>query len=340
MKAKPFQINALIPQIQNGFKGALIFGPDFGIVQELSEKTAKIITPNLQDEFAVIKITPSKIKEIPTILIDEGNAPSFLGGRKLIWLKDADNATLPAIEDYFDQIKTDSFLLITAGNLTKNSALRQFCETHSDILSVVCYTEEAKDVAAFIREVLAEKGIQVNADALSLLVERLSENRMATRRELDKLICFLGSKKVVDLKDVFEIITDTQNASIDVFCHAVATGDMKKAEKEYHLMLENGENPVGIIRVLFNYFNRLLECADTMEKEGIAAAVKKIMKPAQFRLEASFQKQILIWKKSFVLKVLDLLLEGERQVKSTGLPAELILNRIIIQITNVARKNK
>lgn len=340
MKAKPYQINALLPQIQKGFKGALVFGPDFGIIQEVSEKIAKIITPKLKDEFTAIKLTPAKLKEIPTFLIDEGNAPSFLGGRKLIWLKEADNPTLPAIEDYFNQIKTDSFLLITAGNLTKNSALRQFCETHSDILSVVCYTEEAKDVAAFIREVLAEKGIQVNPDALPLLVERLSENRMATRRELDKLICFLGDKKVIDLKDVFEIITDTQNASVDVFCHAVATGDMKKAEKEYHLMLENGENPVGIIRVLFNYFNKLLDASDSMEQEGMAVAVKKIMKPAQFRLEASFQKQILIWKKSFVLKVLNLLLDGERQVKSTGLPAELILNRIIIQITNVARKNK
>ena len=340
MKAKPFQINALTPQIQKSFKGACVFGPDFGIVQEVSEKIAKIISPNLKDEFTVIKVSPSKLKEIPTILIDEGNAPSFLGGRKLIWVKDADNTTLPAIENYFNQIKTDSFLLITAGNLTKNSALRQFCETHTDILSIVCYTEEAKDVGAFIREVLAEKGIQVNPDALPLLIERLSENRMATRRELDKLICFLGSKKVVDLKDVFEIITDTQNASFDVFCHAVATGDMKKSDKEYHLMLENGENPVGIIRVLFNYFNRLLECADTMEKEGLAPAVKKIMKPAQFRIESSSQKQILIWKKTFVLIVLDLLLEGERQVKSTGLPAELVLNRIIIQITNVARKNK
>ena len=69
-------------------------------------------------------------------------------------------------------------------------------------------------------------------------------------------------------------------------------------------------------------------------------AVKKIMKPAQFRLESSFQQQIRIWKKSFILKVLNLLLDGEKQVKSTGLPAELILSRIVIQITNVARKNK
>ena len=195
MKAKPFQINALIPQIQKGFKGAFFFGPDFGIVQELSEKTAKMIAPNLKDEFSVIKITQAKLKEVPTILIDEGNAPSFLGGRKLIWIKDADNNILPAIESYFEQIKTDSFLLISAGNLTKNSALRSFCENHSDILSIACYNDDAKDVGAFIREVLAEYKIQIEPSALPLLVERLSENRMATRRELDKLVCYLGSKK-------------------------------------------------------------------------------------------------------------------------------------------------
>ena len=40
MKAKPFQINALVPQIKNNFKGALIFGPDLGVVQEISEKTS------------------------------------------------------------------------------------------------------------------------------------------------------------------------------------------------------------------------------------------------------------------------------------------------------------
>ena len=41
------------------------------------------------------------------------------------------------------------------------------------------------------------------------------------------------------------------NASTDIFCCAVATGDRDVAEKEYHLMLENGENPVSIIRILY-----------------------------------------------------------------------------------------
>lgn len=340
MKAKPFQVNALIPQIQKEFQGALVFGPDIGIVQELSEKIAGLIVPDLKDDFCVCKITNSKIKEIPTILLDEGNATALLGGRKLIWLKEADHTSVDYIESYFENIKTDAFLLISAGNLTKSAALRLFCETHPKILTIACYQEEAKDVVAFIREVLSAKGIQVHPDAMPMMVERLSENRLATRRELDKLICYLGDKKTVNVSDVQAIITDTQNSSVDTFCCAVATGQRKVAEKEYHLMIENGENPVSIIRILYLYFNKLLDASETFETAGMAAAVKKIMKPAQFRLESSFQKQIQIWKKSFIFKVLSLLIDAERQAKSTGLPAELILDRVILQISGVAQRYK
>ena len=103
-------------------------------------------------------------------------------------------------------------------------------------------------------------------------------------------------------------------------------------------MLENGENPVSIIRILYLYFNKLLDAAEAFTTGGMAAALKKIMKPAQFRLESVFQKQIQIWKKSNILKVLNLLIEAEKQAKTTGLPAELLLDRVVMQITGAAKR--
>ena len=340
MKAKPYQVTSLISQIQNGFKGALIFGPDFGVVQEVSEKVAQYIVPDLKDEFRISKITHSKIKEINSILLDEGNAPALFGGRKLVWLKDGDNTVSDAVQTYFEQIKSDSFLLITAGNLTKNSILRNFCESDADILAVACYADNARDVAGFIRETLNEAHIQVTMPALSMLVERLGENRAVTKKELEKLVTYLGDKTVVDVDDVREIITDTQNSSLDLFCHAVATGDHEGVDKSYRLLLENGENPVSIVRILFNYFNKLLYAAEDMEQGNAETALKKIMKPAQFGLKTSFEKQLKIWKKSFILKVLNLLLDTEKQIKSTGMPTEVILGRILLQITGVANRYK
>ncbi|MBR6411576.1 MAG: DNA polymerase III subunit delta [Alphaproteobacteria bacterium] len=338
MKAKPYQVTSLVPQIQNGFKGALIFGPDFGVVQEISEKIASFIVPDISDAFGVIKITPQKIKEIPSILLDEGNAGGLFGGRKILWLKNADNAILNAVEDYLDHIQNNTFLLITADNLTKNSALRVFCESHPNILCVACYADSERDVAEYIRETLSGQGIRISNAAMPMLMDRLGENRISTKKELEKLITYLGDKKTVEEADVMAVVTDTQNSSVDLFCSAVAMGNQKMAEKEYQLMLANGENPVGIIRILYLYFNKLLDAVATAETQGIDAGIKKIMKPAQFRMEAGFRKQLTIWKKSFVLKVLDLLLETEKQAKSTGFPIEIILGRIIIQITHVAQR--
>lgn len=340
MKAKPIQTDALASQIKSDFCGALIFGPEFGLVSELGDKIARMIVPDIKDDFCVIKLTPQKIKEIPTILLDEGNAVSLMGGRKLIWIRDADQSVFEAVQTYFDHIKTNTFLLMTAGNLTKSSALRAFCENHPSVLTIACYVEDEKDVAAFIRETLSEKQIQVSSAALPVLVERLSENRLTSKRELEKLITYLGNKKTVELSDVFDIITDTQNSSLDRFCFAVALGQQEVAQKEYHLMIGNGENPVGIIRILYNYFNKLFDVSDLVAAGSFDEALKKVLKPAQFRLKGAMQQQLKMWKKSHIFQVLNLLLEAERQCKSTGQPAELVLDRVILKVTSAAKRLK
>ncbi len=340
MKAKEHQVSALIPQIKSGFKAALVFGPEQGMVQEVSEKIAGIIVENMKDDFCVVKLTPSKIKEIPSILTDEGNAVSLLGGRKLIWLKEADNTILEAVVDYVEQIKTDSFLLISAGNLTKSSGLRNWGENHEAVLSVVCYAEADKEVQAFIRGYLFEKQKTISRPALVLMSEKLGENRLLTRQELDKLITYLGDKKTVDEADVDAVITDTAGASADALCCAVATGQLTQAQREYTLMIENGETEVAIIRILYNYFNKLLDAACVVEQNGIEAGVAKMLRPAQYRMTDSVRLQLRLLKKPFIVKVLKNLIQTEKEAKTTGFPIGIALNRVVLQITNAVRRIK
>ena len=92
MKAKPFQINALVSQIQKKYQGALIYGPEQSLIQEISEKIANLIVSDIHDTFCSVKVSLAKIKEIPSILLDEGNVPTLMGGRKLIWIKEADGS--------------------------------------------------------------------------------------------------------------------------------------------------------------------------------------------------------------------------------------------------------
>ena len=333
MKAKPFQINALIPQIQKNYQGALIYGPEQSIIQEVSEKISNLIVSDIHDTFCSIKISPAKIKEIPSILLDEGNVSTLMGGRKLIWVKEADGTIFASVESYFNQIKTDSFLLISAGNLNKNSDLRIFCENHPNILAVACYKETQQNIIDFIQNILAEYRIKIPSSVMPVLIERLGDNRLIIRKEIEKLSVYMEQNKDITVSDIYRLITDTTDSSVEQFCIDVAGGQLKKVSKEYKILLENGENPVSIVRSLYGYFNRLLDLVSLSEQMDTSTALSKVLKPSQFRLKDCLVVQTRYWSKDTLLKVLDKLVETEQQLKTTGMPADLILERLILTIT-------
>lgn len=338
MKAKPYQIEALKAQIQKQYKGALIYGPDFSVTEDCAEQIIPFIVPK-KDDFSFIKITKSQLKETPTLLLDEGNTVSLLGGRKLIWLKDADNTLVQAVEDYITYIKSDTFLLITADNLLKSSALRVFCENNEQVLTIACYADEEKDVRFLIQNYLKTKGYTVSETALSLLQSRLNENRQATKNELEKLITYLGERTHVEEKDVIEVISDTSSATADMLVFAVANGQHKEADNALRILFLNGENPVSITRILSLHFNKLLIGADLVSKRVSGEEIcKKLLRANQFRLKEQLLQQVYKWKKEYLCKTLQLLLETEQQTKTTGMPAELIVERAVTMITGLGKR--
>lgn len=338
MKAKPFQIEALKQQIQKQFKGALIYGPDFSVVEDCAKEILQMIVPQ-KDDFSVVKIMKSQLKETPSLLLDEGNAISLLGNRKLIWLKDTDNNCLQYIENYIDFIKSDSFLLLTADNLVKTAALKVYCENQADILTIACYQDEAKDVRFLVQNHLKTNGYMISEPALTFLTERLNENRQATKNELEKLMTYLGDKKNVEQADIEAVIADTATATTDMLCFAVANGSQKEADKALQTLLANGENPVSIVRLLMAHFNKLLLGADLMSRRTSSDVIcKKLLRANQFKLKEDIIRQVYGWKKEYVYKTLNLLIETEKQTKSTGIPAELVTERVVTRITGLGKK--
>lgn len=339
MKAKPYQINALTKEIKTSFLGALIYGSDFGVVDDTAQTIAKLITPDLKDEFAVVKLTPAKIKENRLLAIDEANMPSLMGGRRLIWIKEADTACSEIIEKATELIKTDAFILITTDALPKNNALRVAGENHPKFLTIACYQDEEKDIVNTIQNFLRENGYSASNNALVLLRERLTENRLTTKRELEKLITYMGDIKQIEADDVLAVSTVSLSSSFDDLCLAVASGNQKAVQENYDLLLSAGESPVAIVRILMGYFNRLLMGVTAVAKgESPDLAVKKVLRAAQFKMEPAVKTQLRIWKKDWIIKALLLLSDTEKQTKTSGMPPELMLARALILLTSVPAK--
>ncbi|HEC14768.1 MAG TPA: DNA polymerase III subunit delta, partial [Rhodospirillales bacterium] len=78
----------------------LVYGPDRGLVDERLTLLAKTALEDLGDPFRFTEISgPSLIQE-PSLLLDEAAAISFGGGRRVIMVGEATDATASAFKAF------------------------------------------------------------------------------------------------------------------------------------------------------------------------------------------------------------------------------------------------
>lgn len=339
MKAQKHQIDALAGEIKNSFQGALVFGYDESMIQEYAKKIARLIVADLKDDFCVREITTSQIKENPSLVLDELNALSLMGGRRLVWIKNATESMGSMIDDVLQQVKTNNFLLITAEALSKSASLRVVCENHPKMLAVVCYADEANDIRLLIQNTLSQNGYQITPDGISAFLESVGQSRGITLSELDKLMTYQKNDKLITADIVHQVIDNSSTFSFDSLCFAISAGHHANAIAFYNKLLESGETPVSIVRKLLNYFNKMMLGVHVLQqKKSMDEALKKVLTPAQFKLKPTMTKQLTCWHKTALSEILKQLLEAEKSTKTSGLPAELIVSRLITSLTARAQK--
>ena len=332
MKAKPYQLNALIPQLQKDVVAALVFGTDNSGVQEVAKQIQKIVIPD-PGPFSIVTLTPADLKNTPNRVLEEANTPDLMGGRRLICLKEASATHADIMADFVEKHQTDSFLLMTADNLTKSAALRVESETNPKILVVACYPPEALDLRRIIQNFAREAGFNFDSDAIDYLIQNTDNNTLILKNELNKIALWNAEKKHITL-GIIQNLVGMGTVTPDTLVQAVANRQTEKALRALNALLAQGENPITLIRTIARYFSNLLKGVEKLGRgEASADIAKKILKPAQFRLEESVQEQLHSWTKGALLKAHHSLLNAEIQMKSGVLDPELILKKTLLMLT-------
>lgn len=331
MKAKPYQISALTPRLKNEFRAALVFGTDSTGVQEVAQQISKIILPNV-GPFSLISLTPADLKGNPSKVLEEANTPDLMGGRRLIWLKEATAQHADIMSDFIQKCQTDSFLLMTADNITKSAALRAESESSSQILVIACYPPEIMDLRRLIQNFSHEAGFTFTPEACDYLIQNTNNNTLILKNELNKIALWNSSKKSITLELIQQLV-GTGTVNFDTLIQAVANHQTETTLNALNALLLQGENPVTLLGAVTRYFANLLKGVDKLDHgESSSEVVKKILKPSQFRLEESVKEQLHLWKKPTLLKAFHDLSNAEVQMKSGLLNPELILKQTLLTL--------
>lgn len=339
---KQAQLDSFLKKNNPEIKAFLLYGSNEGLITELSKKLTLSITTNLNDAFCVVNLSWEDIKSDIGKLSSEYNAISLMGDRRVIILRDVDNDLTKALKEILPDTKSDTLLIICGNsNLNNKSSLVTYASNSNFIASFGCYEDREKDISSSTRTFLIENNITYQSDAFELLCSRLSSDRKFNQNELEKLITYIGTKKHIEIKDVKEAVFDQSSLNTDDLCFYTFSGEKNKAINSLKHLLQEGIEPVQIIRALIYHTNKLLEGkALTESGETPANAIKKVISKRFFYRYDAGAKQIDMWSKDRLFDATELLYKAEKSCKTTNIPNNEFVSYTILTLLSAASKLK
>ena len=336
---KSAQIESFLKKPNPDIKGFLVYGGNEGLIAEYVRGLIATVSKDLYDPFCVAYLNGSDINADVGILSAEYNSQSLMGGRRVVVVKDADNNLTKHLKALLENNLSNTLLVIYSSSLNKKSSLVMWAEKEDKFAAVACYDDRDEDVFATAKTKLIEAGITINNEALQLLCSRLSADRKTNIGEIDKLITYIGDKKNITTDDVQASIADQSSSSGEDICYFVAGGYAEKAMIALQRSINEGEEPVTIVRALTYHFSKLLSCLAQVEKgETIDSAINKLTPKLLFYRLSSFKRQLAIWPKDKLFGVMELLYNCEKDCKTTNVPNFEVLSYALLQISSAAAK--
>lgn len=330
MKIQPKNAEAFVRQPDPAIRAVLVYGPDRGLVRERAAALVAAVVPDPGDPFRVAELGAAEVAKAPGRLADEAAALAFDGGRRVVRLRDAEEGSARALGAFLDNPAGEALVVVEAGDLEARARLRQVFEKSSVGAALACYRDEPRALAGLIREALTGHGLGVTREAVDYLAAHLGGDRLVTRSELEKLALYKGSGEV-DVADARACVGDTASITLEDAAFACADGDLAGVERAFQRALQEGAAPVQPLRAVARHFQRLHAVAGAGDLE---AAIGRLRPPVFWKRKAVFKAEAAAWTPAALGTALERLLEAEARVKTTGVPAEAVASRALLEIAH------
>ncbi len=337
MRITPSRLPEFLAQPPAEMRAVLVYGADRGLVSERVESLTASVIQDPQDPFRLTQLTPAEIKENPGRLFDEAASMVLTGGRRVVVIRSAKEDLSEPLAAFLEAPVGDALIIVEGGELARRSPMCKLFEDAPNAAAVACYPDDSGGIMRLIKESFGPRGISLSLDAQSYLTQNLGGDRLATRREIEKLLLYLGDEKELSLEDAVAAIGDGAAFSLEEVVYAAAGGERARLERELSRALVEGTTSVAILRAEARHFMRLQLALRQMSRGKTAdAAMKALRPPVFFAFAERFRTQLGLWQRRHPGQVLGWLMEAELACKSTGMPAEAICSRVLMRIAQEA----
>lgn len=236
-------------------------------------------TDTVEDALSRIQSTISGCQTLP-----------FLGGEKLIWLKNASflgdsrsgasELVQAAVADLCDLIEgglpPGVRLLVSAPQADKRRTgfrrLKAACDTRLVDLPDLGFQNTEESLIEWVGGEMRQAGLKLTPEAVEVVTARVGLNAMQLANEIEKLLSAVSAGAVLDAMMVRELVPQTRQGGIFDLSEAILRRDLPLAMHTLDQLLTQRETPVAIILVaVVPTIRNLLLVKDLMVRHRISA---------------------------------------------------------------------
>ncbi len=297
MKIAPRDFDGLL-RAPLSLGAALLYGADAGQVRQRAAQLATHWLGANPDAMAQMELPPEKLKEDGALLADELAAMSLMCPKRVILVREVEDAQLASIQAALATRNPSNFLVMyTTESLPATSKLRVWAERSAEVAAVAFYKDEGAGLEQFIRDTLRGYGLRAGNDVLRYLASQLSGDRQIILNELEKLSLYIGDEQEeVTLEDAAAAVGENNDQSFDELNSAVAGGDIVTLCRLSDRLLLEGNPGLLMVRGLMRYFARLEMIAlKRAEGQSVDAIIEGLRPPVFFKAKPALKAHANRW---------------------------------------------
>jgi len=265
----------------------LVFGEDEYLVGTAAKELVDKLCPPADQDFGLETIegrVDNAAEAVAAVnsCIGALQTVGLLGGRKVVWLKDANflGATQvgraqdvkDGVEKLVGMVKAglaeEQVLVVSTAKLDRRQAFFKTFQSGGSVMEFGIpeksyqAEQQAKETAA---SAFRKAGLSVDRSVIEEFMGKVGADTRQIVNEIEKLKTYLGDRSEVRVSDVRDVVSSSREAIAWDFADAVGNRNVERALRVLRQLLFQGENVVGLIFGLERRFREIVfyrECLD------------------------------------------------------------------------------
>ena len=252
--------------------------------------------------------------------------------KRLVTVKDAHQLPASELEKLLPYLQApipETCLLFIADKIDNRRKFFQQFKKSGALLEFKPLSD--REIPQYIRNVLNQSEVKISADAVNLFCSMVGNNLHEVHTELDKLVTYIGTATLIDVKDVQAVVSRGRAENIFELGNAVGRGDIAKALTLIMRLGSAGEAPLKILSLLVRHFRQLWKVRELQVQKYPVKEIAKIAGVPFFVVDGLIQQGKKFSRNDFI-RAFELFLETDLAMKSSGADAGALLESLILRL--------